>query len=394
MHRRVRHILFFVFALAFAVGAPLVVLYTAGYRINPSNGHIVRTGVFSVSSLPRGAAIAFDGTASTKTTPYVFNRMMPGTYVVTLTRDGYHAWSDDVTVASGRNTYRSDVRLLLDRAPSLVFAQESATVVPSPATDDIAFMTRTDRTVQLWRMTPNDAPTMVTEYPARAADALTLAWTTDAQQLTLRNITQDTVVTFSREGVVLEDADNGMEIGGRWMLIDNGRAVEVHDALSSTSVPVAILPPDDYRIAEADDRFAVVVTKRKVTLLDFAAANPITLTADGTVYDWDAGLRRLAWSDGIEVHTFSVDTGETSFVTRQSDAIIDLAWHPDGDTLFVSTNDDITALSFSTDHGTLATRLVAATGITRFWREDDDATVYFYGVVDGVTGIYVLAVTK
>ncbi|MBU1126698.1 PEGA domain-containing protein, partial [Patescibacteria group bacterium] len=83
----VRQVLFWSFLTFFVIAAPAIVLYTAGYRYNFKNGQIVRTGVISVSSTPRNAKIYLDGNDTEKETPFVFKRIMPDVYEVSIWRE-------------------------------------------------------------------------------------------------------------------------------------------------------------------------------------------------------------------------------------------------------------------------------------------------------------------
>ncbi len=131
MHRIVRTSLFTLFLLVFLIGAPIVVLYTAGYRYSPINGHVVRTGALSVVSTPRGAHISLNDTPTGKKSPYIFNRVIPGTYTVTLSTDDSHEYKKTVTIESGRTTYLGDVTLFARSEPVLLADDDAARVTPA-----------------------------------------------------------------------------------------------------------------------------------------------------------------------------------------------------------------------------------------------------------------------
>jgi len=52
-----RRYIFLLFLLSFFILAPLIVLYTAGYRYNITTGTVLRTGILSAASTPKGAAV-------------------------------------------------------------------------------------------------------------------------------------------------------------------------------------------------------------------------------------------------------------------------------------------------------------------------------------------------
>jgi hypothetical protein len=101
----VRKALFFLFVGIFLISAPLVVLYTAGYRFNRANNTVSQTGTLSIASTPRGATTNVNGEDINDATPAVLQRLSSGTRTVKLTKDGYHDWERTVNVESGSTTY-------------------------------------------------------------------------------------------------------------------------------------------------------------------------------------------------------------------------------------------------------------------------------------------------
>lgn len=100
-----RKALFFLFVGIFIVSAPLVVLYTAGYRFNRGNNTVSQTGTLAITSTPKGATTEVDNQDINDATPAVLQRLSPGTRTVRLTKVGYFPWERKVNVASGSTTY-------------------------------------------------------------------------------------------------------------------------------------------------------------------------------------------------------------------------------------------------------------------------------------------------
>ena len=80
--------MFLVFLAGFFIAAPLVVLYTAGYRYNFGTGRIVQTGVLSIDSTPKGAAIFLDGDRLRPSSPALLKNVLPGDHRVRVEKDG------------------------------------------------------------------------------------------------------------------------------------------------------------------------------------------------------------------------------------------------------------------------------------------------------------------
>ena len=76
---------------------------TASFILVPAQ----QTGSISVTSVPAGAAIALDGSATGKITPAVLDGVAPGNHTVSVTLAGYNPASKTVTVTAGSTTTAS-----------------------------------------------------------------------------------------------------------------------------------------------------------------------------------------------------------------------------------------------------------------------------------------------
>lgn len=112
-----RPMVFFLFAAGFLVSAPIVVLYTAGYRYHFGSGKIVQTGLLSVSSIPRGADIVVDGVLMSEKTPAAIDNIIPGMHEVRIEKSGYTTWQKTLDVYSKQTTFAREVVLFLDAPP-------------------------------------------------------------------------------------------------------------------------------------------------------------------------------------------------------------------------------------------------------------------------------------
>lgn len=354
MKRPIRQLIFATFIALFVVGAPVVVLYTAGYRYNPRNGHIVRTGVLSVSSTPRGATILLDGATTGRTTPYVFTRMTPGTYSVTLTRDGYHTYEDDITVESGKSAYVSDIALFAASEP-LLLNEESGAITTS--TDGA--------TATIVRAANNETETW--EYTVRNRSYTLVANTPDT------NAEDDTPVTQTVGMLTLTEATNGVEV----------YSADAPDTL------LALLPSAHYTIALSAGRYAVLTTENhKLYVIDLYAKQPIALAARATA--WDAQNGTLVWTDGVEVNTFVIATSAATFVTRQSTPILDVALDTEGQAVFVATATTIQSFTRTRDTAHITTLATMDTIEQCFTSTRAPDALYVVGTMNGVRGFYEL----
>ena len=124
-------ILFFLFVLAFLISAPLVVLYTSGYRYQLNSNKILKTGVLSVSTIPKVASLFIDDKEETARTPVVIDTILPGTHVISLQKDGYIKWSKSLEIFSQSTTFAENVVLFFNE-PLTFISSESTTTNTEP----------------------------------------------------------------------------------------------------------------------------------------------------------------------------------------------------------------------------------------------------------------------
>lgn len=145
MHKHLQPILFFTFVAAFLITAPLVVLYTAGFRYEFGNNTIVKTGVLSVSTIPKGALLSVDGKDVSTKTPVVVDTILPGTHLLTIQKEGFFPWKKELEVFSQSTTFADNV--VLFGSDKLTFVRKSAT--PEPITPPPSTTTFEGKTVQV-----------------------------------------------------------------------------------------------------------------------------------------------------------------------------------------------------------------------------------------------------
>lgn len=171
----IRKALFFLFVGIFLISAPLVVLYTAGYRFNRTTSTVSQTGTLSLASTPRGATSYVNDVDIQDATPAVLQRLSPGTRKVRLARAGYHEWERTVQVQSGSTTYVTAPLFLQQSAVLLseggsewnravaantsepVTLPSDVTFVPTPSGVEVSLVTRSNNT--LLTLLPNDTYT-------------------------------------------------------------------------------------------------------------------------------------------------------------------------------------------------------------------------------------------
>lgn len=137
MTARFRSRLFWIFVACFLVAAPLIMLWSQGYRFDLRARTIVRVGGLLIRTTPTDANVAIEGFArqfvpSPIAEGYVMQNLLPGTYQVTVTKEGYFPWSSALEVEA-LHVRRADAILFL-RTPSIEPLATPPPAVPPQAT--------------------------------------------------------------------------------------------------------------------------------------------------------------------------------------------------------------------------------------------------------------------
>ncbi len=132
--RKIRVIIMCSLITVFFVTAPLILLYTAGFRYNFSEQQIKRTGVLNIDAKPTNLEVTLNGVKQKNKLPLYLPNRAPGTYKIILSKPGYKSWEKDIVIASNQTTYIKNVTLFRSTLPVQILEEREAplSVVFSP----------------------------------------------------------------------------------------------------------------------------------------------------------------------------------------------------------------------------------------------------------------------
>lgn len=140
------------------------IFYVKGYRVDPDGG-VKKTGVISINSSPIRATIRVDGEKIGKS-PKTLATVEPGTYTVTISREGYGTWEKEITVVEGKAT-PIHAFLFKDNAEAtevLTLEEEIAMTITDQQKENIFIMTEKDITETLEPGTPAQKSVSVWQF--------------------------------------------------------------------------------------------------------------------------------------------------------------------------------------------------------------------------------------
>jgi hypothetical protein len=426
MHPRIRLFLFLIFLFAFLITAPLVVLYTAGYRFDFTANAIVHTGVLNVTSVPRSATVWIDGEKQSDRTPSVLDDVMPGDHRVEVTKDGYTRWEKTLLVESRDTTFVYDAMLFLETAFEVVDERDIFTTSLSPDDHTLAYLIHEGSWVELWSLHENEQK-LLTRISYSEDTDYQLSWSAKGTHLALEQhndelsilivdvqngSTVDThsvlqtaeahwwdagednnlFVRFDENVYKLSLSDNTLaEIVPRnpTNTITKDGAVELvqssdHVALARTEDEVAsiitYLPYGQYRFLPSPDDVVMLedIERSRLILVDLNdVEQPILINKELAHWKWHENDDLLLFSDGFDIEIYTRSSHTTQTLTRLSEGITDLAWYPLGNTILYATSSELIAFELESRDGH-ATTVLHSGATEETWVDEKGEFVYFF----------------
>jgi len=139
-----RRILFWGFFATFLVSAPLLILYSAGYRLDLVNLRVYKTGLLVLQTNDRHIRTLFDGIPTRglwRDDRLWFSQLLPGTISVRVEKTGFLPWEKEYRIEAGLTTFTSPVLLLRHRLPRKI-AQGVYTFLPIKHLNDPVLLTQ------------------------------------------------------------------------------------------------------------------------------------------------------------------------------------------------------------------------------------------------------------
>ncbi len=427
MPRLWRNILFAIFALGFFISAPLVVLYTAGYRYQFGSMQIVKAGVLSVTTTPKGATVYINGIVTEKKTPAVIDNIFPGKVVVRIEKPGYSSWEKTLVVESGQSTFVPNATLFLDGTPAQAVNQTSVLFTTPKSATRFAYLVENGATLEAWIKDESIAQTKpLYTQPLRAKSTYTLSWSADAQFLlltetaakntyTILRVSDGAVITlpatsvarawwnthsghvlFYRVGSELRafgidadvafpkntSVDDAQIKQGDMLVVQSGeQSVVAHMNPEGVANIIAYLPRGTYTFVTSPAPYIALedTSRNHLILIDPNQKNPLLLNEEVRFFEWSPNQDQLVFSNGFDINLFSPHSGERTTITRFSETITDLIWYPIGNELLYSKQN--TLYSLELDRRDVRNEPVLASDVLihTMWVSKNGETLFFFG---------------
>ncbi len=435
MNKILRKLLFIFFIALFFIGAPIVVLYTAGYRYNTEYGFVSKTGVLSITTSPRGAIISINNSEESGSTPKIVKRLSPGKYTISLNKTGFHSWDTITEIKSGLTTYIQNIILFKKSDPTFLLEQEIDTTVPNKDASITAYIISNENWQEIWLYKNSSQEHELLDRIQTGKENVSLSWSNSDSFLLFKSdeihvyrkngdeikitsskiddvneiywhqnddkiligITDENIIHFDVEKnsalTIDSSKSESTQVDASILtFIDNGSKTELRQTINENQKLIAVLDRGNYQIIFRNGNYIIAQDEfNEIYLIDIHADEPLLLQAKAELFDWIEKSNELVYSNGYEINIYSSDTHSTEFIIRQSDEITDLKWYPDGNAIIFSTNDCLCAIDrYLYGNSRKKTTLIKGDFIKKFWLSSNGKEVFILGQIDEHSGFYQL----
>jgi len=140
MKKKTRVLIFLFLLTVFLIGSPLLILYTAGYKLNLKKGRLDKTGSIIIETKPDNAEIYLNGIKQNEKTDSRINRLLPNNYTIKLKKPGYFTWEKTLPVKSQKTTFAQNIHLFKKPELQKIIDHEIDQIFFSPNNEKALFV--------------------------------------------------------------------------------------------------------------------------------------------------------------------------------------------------------------------------------------------------------------
>ena len=119
---RLPRFVFPIFLLAFLIGTPVLLLYTAGYSYNFSTHKLEQVGFLLIDGTPKNADVYLSNKLIAQQMPLYVKRAIPDSYTIRIEKEGYVSYETDVRIDPRQSVVYSPLYLIRKEIPQQLSA--------------------------------------------------------------------------------------------------------------------------------------------------------------------------------------------------------------------------------------------------------------------------------
>jgi len=454
MSLKFRRILYIIFIMAFLVITPLVCLYAAGYKVT-SNFRIAKTGMLVISTRPKGADIYLNGERQQLfldkyfgqgnnyvRTPAKIKNLLPGDYDIRLELPGYWPWQKKLEVKPGETTYAEDIYLFKNDLPLSLAdgAFDNFSLSPNKK----YLLAQNDggiKLVNLGNGEENDYELTGKTAPAAATPGRPFLWSSGSQKFIFNRSlfdvsdlgrpsdldailgpqadqfqwddTDDNVLYYSNNGSIyaynLSRGEHAalttahtfsaylIKDNALYLLNQSGQSVtlELWNLNNAALTSRFQLPGSTYAFLHPERSYINLYdTKYRILYLIDPRADirPLRESISNVNETYWINDNELLYANDSEIWILDLDGYRKNLLTRISNPIKNIFWHPSGRYVIYTTDRDINIIELDKRDKYNITRLIQLNNIGWSAISKKADSIYFYAKIGSKQGVYQLKI--
>ena len=454
MNTTTRKYLFLFFILAFATITPLVSLYAAGYKFSFSGEFLQKTGMLIIDSTPEGANIIIDGEAQQKffhkmsskilnktknqnilKTPAKIKGLIPGEYKVRLEKDGYWSWEKKLEIKPGSSTFAEDIVIFKNNLPQPVDTGKIINSKQSPNKKYIAYTT--DNKYHVFN---NENKEVFYFEKTTNSDFQTnnITWLNDNHILfdyflfSLNNWNKPkdfskSLINTNLKSITLDNSDLIYIQNDNCLIKLDSKNEGIETILNSQKIFDYLIKDNlIYTIEEQNKNIYLIVYNdreiiRKINLnfddnyvfintnhdliniyntkfktlylvdpLDYFG--PLKETINNITESFWVNDNKLIYHNDFEIWIYERNNFKKTILTRISDKINTVLWHPSNNYIIYSTNESLFTIELDDREKHNTNHLIRLNNINFLNINNSGDTLYFYSELGKQVGLFKLAI--
>jgi hypothetical protein len=116
MTKKIRNVIFIILAVLFLIIAPVIVVYSLGWRFDWETRKIIQPGMFYFKAWPKNSQVYINNELKKKTDIFfgsaLIENLLPETYDVRVEKEGYYPWQKNLDIMKGEVTEAKNITLI------------------------------------------------------------------------------------------------------------------------------------------------------------------------------------------------------------------------------------------------------------------------------------------
>lgn len=245
-----RNIISVITFVSFILVVIVVIAAAQGFRFDSINKQIYGTGIIVVETNPQGATVTLNG-ANKGNTNATMSNLVPGSYQVSVTKDGYATWKSSVDVKQGKVVNLLPLLVPINPSLSPITSTPAAKPVLSPDGQKLAYVVPTGTSAGVWVMDLSSQPFNLSRKPSQViADTAVLQYSTSKLSWAPNNrellATLDNGLSASNYLLAVDGSHPAQDVTGSLTVLQNGWQTDISQSLDEL---VSDLPQEDKKLA-------------------------------------------------------------------------------------------------------------------------------------------------